>query len=195
MLWIDLLGLFCFFGYLYSCALFNISFLFPLQLFAANQNKPPDIISILVANRSKLLRLFADFKTDKGITEIHLDWDYIGFVRCICGFGTMFKFFGLFSDDEQFEADKAQVLKEIAALEPREHPWVRLVASYILFDVFLIILLWIYSYHSLKTVTVSFYVGLYFQCTLPSSSKPASTDAIHPVVCDEFVVYYIYIHL
>lgn len=37
-----------------------------LQLFAANQNKPPDIISILVANRSKLLRLFADFKTDKG---------------------------------------------------------------------------------------------------------------------------------
>lgn len=38
-----------------------------LQLFAANQNKPPDIVSILVANRSKLLRLFADLKTDKGI--------------------------------------------------------------------------------------------------------------------------------
>ncbi|XP_039044038.1 MO25-like protein At2g03410, partial [Hibiscus syriacus] len=34
-------------------------------LFAANQNKPPDIFSILVANKSKLLRLFADFKTDK----------------------------------------------------------------------------------------------------------------------------------
>ncbi|KAJ7946387.1 Mo25 family protein [Quillaja saponaria] len=56
------------------------------KLFAANQNKPPDIISILVANKSKLLRLFADFKTDK--------------------------------EDEQFEADKAQVVKEIASLEP-----------------------------------------------------------------------------
>lgn len=42
-----------------------------LQLFAANQNKPADIISILVANRSKLLRLFADFKTDKGVYAIH----------------------------------------------------------------------------------------------------------------------------
>ncbi|KAL6567545.1 hypothetical protein OROGR_001213 [Orobanche gracilis] len=58
------------------------------KLFAANQNKPPDIVSILVANRSKLLRLFADFKTEK--------------------------------EDEQFEADKAQVVKEIAALEPKE---------------------------------------------------------------------------
>ncbi|KAK9227755.1 hypothetical protein WN943_012811 [Citrus x changshan-huyou] len=60
------------------------------KLFAANQNKPPDIVSILVANRSKLLRLFADFKTDK--------------------------------EDEQFEADKAQVVKEIAGLEPRDRP-------------------------------------------------------------------------
>lgn len=40
-----------------------------LQLFAANQNKPPDIVSILVANRSKLLRLFSDFKTEKGEGE------------------------------------------------------------------------------------------------------------------------------
>ncbi|VFQ88644.1 unnamed protein product [Cuscuta campestris] len=58
------------------------------KLFAANQNKPPDIVGILVANKSKLLRLFADFKTDK--------------------------------EDEQFEADKAQVVKEIAALEPKD---------------------------------------------------------------------------
>ncbi|XP_052303864.1 putative MO25-like protein At5g47540 isoform X5 [Populus trichocarpa] len=58
------------------------------KLFAANQNKPPDIVNILVANRSKLLRLFADFKIDK--------------------------------EDEQFEADKAQVVREIAALEPNE---------------------------------------------------------------------------
>ncbi|KAK4372764.1 hypothetical protein RND71_008148 [Anisodus tanguticus] len=55
------------------------------KLFAANKNKPSDIVSILVANRSKLLRLFADFKTDK--------------------------------EDEQFEADKSQVVKEITALE------------------------------------------------------------------------------
>ncbi|KAM3268236.1 putative MO25-like protein [Capsicum chacoense] len=58
------------------------------KLFAANKNKPSDIINILVANRSKLLRLFADFKTEK--------------------------------EDEQFEADKAQVVKEIAALETKE---------------------------------------------------------------------------
>ncbi|GFZ10655.1 Mo25 family protein [Actinidia rufa] len=58
------------------------------KLFAANQHKPPDIVSILVANRSKLLRLFADFKTEK--------------------------------EDAQFEADKAQVVREIAALEPKD---------------------------------------------------------------------------
>ncbi|MBA0694730.1 hypothetical protein Goari_005003 [Gossypium aridum] len=61
-----------------------------LRLFAAKQNKPPDIVSILVANKSKLLRLFADFKTNK--------------------------------EDEQFEADKAQVMREIAALELRDRP-------------------------------------------------------------------------
>ncbi|XP_052182139.1 putative MO25-like protein At5g47540 isoform X2 [Diospyros lotus] len=60
------------------------------KLFVANQQKPPDIISILVANRSKLLRLFADFKTEK--------------------------------EDEQFEADKAQVVREIAALEQGDRP-------------------------------------------------------------------------
>lgn len=59
------------------------------KLFVANKNKPPDIVSILITNKSKLLRLFADFKNDK--------------------------------EDEQFEADKAQVVKEIAALETKEH--------------------------------------------------------------------------
>jgi hypothetical protein len=29
-------------------------------------------------------------------------------------------FFFFFAEDEQFEADKAQIVKEIAALEPRE---------------------------------------------------------------------------
>lgn len=37
-----------------------------LQLFAANQNKPPEIVSILIANRSKLLRFLAEFKMDRG---------------------------------------------------------------------------------------------------------------------------------
>ncbi|KAG9443616.1 hypothetical protein H6P81_014956 [Aristolochia fimbriata] len=58
------------------------------KLFAANSKKPPEIVSIFIANRSKLLRFFSDFKMDK--------------------------------EDEQFEADKAQVVREIAALEPKE---------------------------------------------------------------------------
>ncbi|KAL0889378.1 hypothetical protein Bca101_013361 [Brassica carinata] len=58
------------------------------KLFVANQNKPADIVNILVANRSKLLRLLADLKPDK--------------------------------EDERFEADKSQVLREIAALEPQD---------------------------------------------------------------------------
>ncbi|CDP13759.1 unnamed protein product [Coffea canephora] len=55
------------------------------KLFVANQNKPPDIVNILVANRSKILRFFAGFKIDR--------------------------------EDEAFEADKAQVVKEISELE------------------------------------------------------------------------------
>lgn len=57
------------------------------KLFAANQHKPDEIVNVLVANRSKLLRFFGDFKVDK--------------------------------EDERFEADKAEVVKEIAILEPR----------------------------------------------------------------------------
>ncbi|CAO2833643.1 unnamed protein product [Amaranthus hypochondriacus] len=56
------------------------------KLFVANRNKPPDIVIILIANRSKLLRFFGNFKSDK--------------------------------EDEQFEADKAEVVKEIAELKP-----------------------------------------------------------------------------
>ncbi|WOK95467.1 MO25-like protein [Canna indica] len=55
------------------------------KLFAANQNKPPEITSILVTNRDKLLRFFKDFKIDK--------------------------------EDEQFESDKAQVVREIQSLK------------------------------------------------------------------------------
>ncbi|KAJ9146952.1 hypothetical protein P3X46_029164 [Hevea brasiliensis] len=59
------------------------------KLFIANQSKPPEIISVLVTNKSKLLRFFGDFNIDK--------------------------------DDEQFEADKAEVIREIATLEIRDH--------------------------------------------------------------------------
>ncbi|XP_042394371.1 putative MO25-like protein At5g47540 isoform X1 [Zingiber officinale] len=55
------------------------------KLFAANQNKPPEITSILFTNKDKLLRFFRDFKLDK--------------------------------EDEQFEADKDQVVREIQALK------------------------------------------------------------------------------
>ncbi|KAK9734900.1 hypothetical protein RND81_04G170500 [Saponaria officinalis] len=58
------------------------------KLFAANKNKPSDILSLLIANRSKLLRFVGNFKTDK--------------------------------EDDQFEADRAQIIKEIAELEPGE---------------------------------------------------------------------------
>ncbi|XP_072990397.1 putative MO25-like protein At5g47540 isoform X3 [Typha latifolia] len=54
------------------------------HLFAANQNKPPEIVSILLTNKSKLLRFLTGFQIDK--------------------------------EDEQFEADKIQVVKEISAL-------------------------------------------------------------------------------
>lgn len=64
------------------------------KIFVANVNKPPEIVSVLVANRSKLLRFFNDFKAElKEEKEL-----------------------------EQFEADKAIVIKEIAALEPLVDP-------------------------------------------------------------------------
>ncbi|CAG7862036.1 unnamed protein product, partial [Brassica rapa] len=56
------------------------------KLFVANQNKPAEIVNIMVTNRSKLLRLLADLRPDK--------------------------------EDERFEADKSQVLREISSLEP-----------------------------------------------------------------------------
>lgn len=56
------------------------------KLFAANQNKPPEIVGVLITNRTKLLRFFGDFNIDR--------------------------------EDDQFEADKGQVVREIASLEP-----------------------------------------------------------------------------
>ncbi|XP_068334379.1 putative MO25-like protein At5g47540 [Pyrus communis] len=55
------------------------------KLFVANQNKPPEIVNVLVTNRTKLLRFFNDFTIEK--------------------------------ENEQFEANKAQVINEISVLE------------------------------------------------------------------------------
>ncbi|XP_024401646.1 putative MO25-like protein At5g47540 [Physcomitrium patens] len=35
------------------------------KVFVANENKPPEIVNILVVNRSKFLRFFSDFKSEK----------------------------------------------------------------------------------------------------------------------------------
>ncbi|CAI0383814.1 unnamed protein product [Linum tenue] len=59
-----------------------------MQLFVANQSKPPEIIGVLIQNKNKLLRFLAGLTTEK--------------------------------EDEQFEADKSQVIREIATLDTRE---------------------------------------------------------------------------
>lgn len=43
------------------------------KLFAANQNKPAEIVTILVANKNKLLRLFNDFKLEKEDEQFESD--------------------------------------------------------------------------------------------------------------------------
>ncbi|KAI3803599.1 hypothetical protein L1987_31755 [Smallanthus sonchifolius] len=60
------------------------------KLFPANQRKPQEIVNVLIANRSKLIRFFSDFTFEKA--------------------------------DEQFESDKAEVVKEIATLELKGQP-------------------------------------------------------------------------
>ncbi|KAH7576653.1 hypothetical protein JRO89_XS01G0125000 [Xanthoceras sorbifolium] len=60
------------------------------KLFVANQHKPPEITRVLVTNRNKLLRFFADFTLEKA--------------------------------NEQFEADKSHVMREIAMLESNDRP-------------------------------------------------------------------------
>lgn len=44
-----------------------------LQLFVANQNKPTDIVNILCANKTKLLRFFDDFNVNKGSEIVFID--------------------------------------------------------------------------------------------------------------------------
>uniref|UniRef100_A0A0D9X0W2 MO25-like protein n=2 Tax=Leersia perrieri TaxID=77586 RepID=A0A0D9X0W2_9ORYZ len=43
------------------------------KLFAANKNKPTEVVNILVTNRSKLLRFFAGFKIDKEDEQFEAD--------------------------------------------------------------------------------------------------------------------------
>ncbi|XP_044498676.1 putative MO25-like protein At5g47540 isoform X2 [Mangifera indica] len=44
-----------------------------LRLFAANQNKPPEIMNLLIANQDKLLRFLADFNSDKEDAQFQED--------------------------------------------------------------------------------------------------------------------------
>ncbi|GJM88250.1 hypothetical protein PR202_ga04290 [Eleusine coracana subsp. coracana] len=44
-----------------------------LRLFAANQNKPPEIVAILSANKSKILRFLADFTLDREDKQFEVD--------------------------------------------------------------------------------------------------------------------------
>ncbi|KAE9596426.1 hypothetical protein Lal_00048740 [Lupinus albus] len=60
------------------------------KLFVANQNKPPEVITILVSNKPKLLQFLSNFNTDKV--------------------------------DEQFEADRRQVISEIMTLGEEDRP-------------------------------------------------------------------------
>ncbi|GJN14048.1 hypothetical protein PR202_gb00823 [Eleusine coracana subsp. coracana] len=43
------------------------------KLFAANQNKPPEIVGILSANKSKILRFLADFTLDREDKQFEVD--------------------------------------------------------------------------------------------------------------------------
>lgn len=43
------------------------------KVFVANENKPPEIVNILVANRSKFLRFFSDFKSEKEDAQFDQD--------------------------------------------------------------------------------------------------------------------------
>lgn len=104
------------------------------QLFVANQNKPADIVNILVANRSKLLRLLADLKPDKGMEVLLSDH-----TLCIWFFSSLINALFrsiLVAEDERFEADKSQVLREIAALEPQDLAWTNQPTEIILLSLF-----------------------------------------------------------
>ncbi|KAF2537725.1 hypothetical protein F2Q68_00020308 [Brassica cretica] len=47
------------------------------KLFVANQNKPAEIVNILVTNRSKLLRLLADLRPDKEDERFEADKSHV----------------------------------------------------------------------------------------------------------------------
>ncbi|XP_065862499.1 putative MO25-like protein At5g47540 isoform X1 [Euphorbia lathyris] len=47
------------------------------KLFAANQNKPPEIVNIFIANRSKLLQFLADLKMDREDEQFEEDKTHV----------------------------------------------------------------------------------------------------------------------
>uniref|UniRef100_A0A453IVL1 Uncharacterized protein n=1 Tax=Aegilops tauschii subsp. strangulata TaxID=200361 RepID=A0A453IVL1_AEGTS len=64
------------------------------ELFTANKNKPRDITSILVANKSKIIRFLNAFTLEKGVSLALTD-----------------------AEDRVFESDKAQVLADVMAMK------------------------------------------------------------------------------
>ncbi|KAI8558105.1 hypothetical protein RHMOL_Rhmol04G0063000 [Rhododendron molle] len=70
------------------------------KLFIGNQNKPPEIVSILVKNRSKLLQFFGDFELGKTFDSEIPD------VLCLI-------------EDEVFEAEKIKLSKKSPNFNPK----------------------------------------------------------------------------
>lgn len=85
-----------------------------LQLFVANQNKPNDVVNILCANRKKLLRFFDGFNLDKG-RELSVSHDMDIYIYMGYDFDNSLV---CYAEDKTFEADKAEVIKEITGLVP-----------------------------------------------------------------------------
>ncbi|KAK1353696.1 hypothetical protein POM88_052061 [Heracleum sosnowskyi] len=81
------------------------------KLFAANQNKPPEIA------RNKQKRFFNDFHFDKGI-ELALSRKIIILFCTPQSNHSILMRPHFASEDEDFKSDKAQVVREIETLEP-----------------------------------------------------------------------------
>jgi hypothetical protein len=86
-----------------------------VQLFTANQNKPREIDSILLTNKSKILRFVQDFTIEKGkkITCYYFDTTRINLTVNSKRFSLAL----IYSEDRLLESDKDQVSKDILAIK------------------------------------------------------------------------------
>lgn len=81
-----------------------------IQLFTANKSKPPEIVGILVTNKNKILRFLADFTLDKGKFVRQFVLSTINQIRLSKRISRVY------AEDNQFEADKAQVVTDVSAM-------------------------------------------------------------------------------